>query len=224
LSVATSAPVQVQGLADLPNLEGDTSPPTDGSLAKVIELAAKRDEAPKTKPALKLVKASSLDMEIPEWAWVYAEHGRIPRAALTLFGGRPEAGKSTCARWFAAGWTHGTLPGCFEGKPVDVLYVATEEHWQSIVMPSLVAAGAAMDRIHFIQRGDDPARINSINDEKDLTALLQDNNIQAVFLDPLMGSIAGGADLTRTTRSANTSTRGNASPKPSTGPSSASAT
>ena len=38
----------------------------------------------------------------PKWAWTYDGLGRIQIAALTLFGGRPTAGKSTAARWFAA--------------------------------------------------------------------------------------------------------------------------
>lgn len=146
---------------------------------------------------IQLVKVSNVTTEKPEWAWEFDGKGRILKAAITLFGGRPGAGKSTCARWYAAGWSQGTLPGCFEGQPVNVAYIATEESWNYTVAPSLKAAGADMDRVYFVQDGDDPARIRSITDEATLTELFVANNIRAVFLDPLMGTINGDADINR---------------------------
>ena len=76
-----------------------------------------------------------------------------------------------------------------------MLYIATEEHWQSVVAPSLQAAGADMDRVLFLARGDDPARIKSVDDETELTELLVDNDIRVVCLDPLMSTLTSGADL-----------------------------
>jgi AAA domain len=173
---------------------------TDGSTAlkPVASLDAKPADTPpagQPKPKLRLIKASSIPITLPEWVWAYGDHGRISRSALTLFAGRPGAGKSTCTRWFAAGWSRGTLSGCWEGKPVNVAYVATEEHWQSVVAPSLQAAGADMDRVLFLARGDDPARIKSVDDETELTELLVDNDIRVVCLDPLMSTLTSGADL-----------------------------
>jgi len=146
---------------------------------------------------LELVCADDIEDTIPTWAWGFDGHGRILNAALTLFGGRPEAGKSTTGRWFAAGWTNGTLPGCFEGHPINVAYVATEEAWHHTVKPSLRAADADMKRVFFIRRGGNPARINSLQDEAELIQLFRDKNIRAVFLDPLMGTLNGGVDINR---------------------------
>lgn len=153
------------------------------------------DDAPQK--GIHLVTASNITTEKPEWAWAHGGKGRILKAALTLFGGRPGTGKSTCARWFAAGWSTGTLTGCWEGRPVNVAYIATEEAWHHTVAPSLQAAGADMSRVHFVQDGDEPARIRSITDEATLTDLFTANDIRAVFLDPLMGTITGGADINR---------------------------
>lgn len=156
------------------------------------------DAAPpvtKAKPALRLVKASSVGITLPDWAWECSGSGRIPCAALTLFAGRPAAGKSTAARWFTAGWSRGTLPGQWEGQPVNVAYLATEEHWQSVVTPSLTAASADMDRVYFMQRGDDPATVKAVPDEAALTAAFDDKGIRVVVCDPLMSTLTSGADL-----------------------------
>ncbi|AXQ53086.1 DNA primase/polymerase [Mycobacterium phage Rando14] len=146
---------------------------------------------------LRLVKASSIRSTLPTWAWEYAGAGRILKGGLTLFAGRPAAGKSTTARWFAASWTNGTMPGCWEGKPVNVAYIATEEAWNHTVVPSLKAAGADMDRVFFIQRGDDPARVKAKADEVELTEMFLAADVRAVFLDPLMSTIGGSDDTYR---------------------------
>ena len=70
--------------------------------------------------------------------------GRIQIAALTLFGGRPSAGKSTAARWFAARLSRGELEGCWKGKPQKVAYIAAEETAKYVLKPALRAAGADM--------------------------------------------------------------------------------
>ena len=56
---------------------------TDGALA----LHAVRDDepaaaVPKTKPALRLIKASSIPITLVDWVWEYGGSGRISRAAL----------------------------------------------------------------------------------------------------------------------------------------------
>lgn len=144
------------------------------------------------------VKASTLRTRAAEWAWEYDGGGRIPRTALTLFAGRPAAGKSTTARWFAAGWTRGTLDGCFLGHPINVLYVATEEALEEVVAPSLIAAGADMDRIVVATEKNTPARLKSVEHEEIITQRCVDNNVRAIVLDPLMSTIGGRSDVNRT--------------------------
>lgn len=166
------------------------TPPAAAEVGGTVGEATAGDE-------LRIISASQISTTVPEWAWTFDDEGRIMRAAVTLFGGRPGAGKSTTGRWFAAGWTNGTLPGCWVGQPVNVAYIATEEAWNHTVVPSLQAAGADLDRVKFVQRGDEPARIKSIADETKLTALFRAHEVRAVFLDPLMGTINGGADINR---------------------------
>ncbi|BBY84177.1 hypothetical protein MPUL_53350 [Mycolicibacterium pulveris] len=169
----------------------NANPAAQAAVTAGLELAAE------STAEMRLVKASTVHTRKADWVWEYDGRGRILKAAITLFGGRPAAGKSTAARWFAAGWTQGTLPGCWEGQPVNVAYIATEEAWHYTVAPSLKAAGADMDRVYFIERNGDPARIRSITDEAALAKMFTAKNIRAVFLDPLMGTITGDADINR---------------------------
>lgn len=163
---------------------------SDRELDTLEKAAADISDADPT--ALKFVQADTVHDEIPEWAWEFNHYGRVLKGGLTLFAGRPAAGKSTCARWFAASWTKGGLPGCWEGKPVNVAYVATEEAWSHTVVPSLKAAGADMQRVFFIQRDGEPARITASSEEAELTAGFLANEIRVVVLDPLMSTLGGG--------------------------------
>lgn len=148
---------------------------------------------PAKRGRLTLAWASEIEDTVPTWAWEFDGRGRILNADLTLFAGRPQAGKSTCARWFAAGWTKGTLPGCFEGKPINVAYVAGEEAWQFMVKPSLRAAGADLNRVAWIKNDDnEQADIKAVADEVELTEMFLAGGVRAVFLDPLVSTVVDG--------------------------------
>lgn len=137
--------------------------------------------------------------DTPEWVWSYDGRGRIQRGTFTLFGGRPGAGKSTAARWFVAGFSTGTLDGCFLGRPQNVAYIAAEESGRYVVKPSLRAAGADLNRIYFPTVTSDgrATRLQSVADENELTELLIANNITVVVVDPVMSTIGGGVDIHR---------------------------
>lgn len=144
---------------------------------------------------LDLIPATMIRDTIPAWVWEYDGRGRILKGGVTLFAGRPAAGKSTTARWFAAGWTRGTIGGCWEGKPVNVLYVASEESWQHTVKPSLKAVGADMERVKIVARDGEPARIKSVADELQVLELCRQHDVRAIILDPLMSTLDGRNDI-----------------------------
>lgn len=136
---------------------------------------------------------------IPEWAWEFNGRGRLMRGTLNLFAGRPAAGKSTAARYFAAGYSQGILDGCFYGEPQNVAYIASEESIEYMIKPSLRAVGADMSRIYFpaVEMDGQQVRLLSILDEAALTEDLKAYNVAAVFVDPVMSSIGSTVDINR---------------------------
>ena len=158
----------------------------------------------KPRTSLRLRSYEDIDDDVPTWAWTHGDHGRIPLGALTLFAGRPAAGKSTAARWFAAQVTRGTLPGQWHGTPHSVAYIAAEESLKFSVKPSLRAAGADMKLVKYpelITRTEDidEARVNYIPTSamSMFAKVLRDNDVKLVIVDPLMTMLGGGTDIYR---------------------------
>lgn len=154
-------------------------------------------------------RGGAIPTAAPVWAWHYADKGRIQLGTLALLAGRPGAGKSTAARWFAAHATRGTLGGCWQGKPQHVVYIASEESARYVVAPGLIAAGADMDRIHFpsATRDGEATALLSTLDEAALTAYCVAHHVSLVIVDPLMSTMTSMVDLNK-----NNEIRGQLSP------------
>jgi hypothetical protein len=146
-----------------------------------------------------LKRMSSVKMRVPQWVWEYEKVGRIQLRTLAMFAGKPGAGKSTAVRWFAARLSRGELPGVWEDYPMNVAVVMTEEHNEDMIAPSLYAAGADMRRIFYpeITEGGTVGSFASIRDEQRFTEQLLDNEIRAVFIDPVMSTVDGKMDAYR---------------------------
>jgi archaellum biogenesis ATPase FlaH len=147
-----------------------------------------------------LLAAANVADDVPIWAWEYSGKGRVQHGTLALFAGRPGAGKSTAARWFAAGFSTGTLDGCWCGKPQNIAYIApAEESLKYIVKPGLRAAGADLTRIYLpeVWCDDQQVRLQSVADEERLTEEIKANEITVVIVDPLMDTIAATTDIYR---------------------------
>ena len=98
----------------------------DGDAKASSDDADETDDGHAARPRRKLTLISADDIkdDVPDWVWDVDGIGRIRRSTLTLFAGRPGAGKSTAARWFAARWSRGDLEGIWHGKPQKVAYMA----------------------------------------------------------------------------------------------------
>ena len=144
-------------------------------------------------------RASSVKKRVPQWVWRQGDQGRIQLGTVSMFAGKPAAGKSTASRWFASQITRGTLPGIWEGVPMNVAMVSVEEQEDTTVVPSLEVSGADLDRV-FLPRITEAGRegvFGSIRDEEEFTNLLIENQIRAVFIDPVMSTFGGKADVYR---------------------------
>jgi hypothetical protein len=146
-----------------------------------------------------LRRLSTVKSRVPQWVWTYDDVGRIQLGTLSMFAGKPAAGKSTAVRWFAARLSKGELEGCWHGHPMRVAVMMAEEQLDAIVVPGLQAAGAYMDNIvtpEFTAEGMEEA-FQSITHERALTEQLIDNEIRALFVDPVMTAFSGNADVYR---------------------------
>ena len=151
-------------------------------------------------PSIGTVRGAGVHSRTAEYVWAHGGRGRIQRGTLCLYGGRPGAGKSTCARWAGAGFTRGALEGCWHGRPQNVAYVGSEESLEYTVVPGLRAVGADMGRVFFPDPRDGegrPVRLLSPRDEAALGDWLVDNGVTALVVDPLMSTITGRADINR---------------------------
>jgi putative DNA primase/helicase len=83
------------------------------------------------------------------WAW----KGRLALGYLSLWSGESSLGKSAFACWLIAALTHGQLEGNLEGKPADVLILASEDAREDMWVPRLMAAGADLTRVKFQDHG-----------------------------------------------------------------------
>ena len=93
-----------------------------------------------------LVRASEVTAE--RIRWVHA--GRIPMGAVTIIAGRQGLGKSTYTIAVSAQATRGRLHGDLRGHPADVVYASAEDHRAAVLRPRFEAAGADLDRVHFV--------------------------------------------------------------------------
>ncbi len=161
--------------------------------------AESNDQASEAGRIITLRKASGITDGVPDWAWMLFDKGRLMRGTMNLFGGRPSAGKSTAARFFAAGYSNGTIGGCFEGSPQNVAYIAAEESIKYMVKPSLRAHNADQDRILFpeVYFDGQQIRLQSMRDEQLLLEQLIKHDVSIVFVDPIMSTIGASVDIYR---------------------------
>ena len=155
----------------------------------------------KTGRKISLVPATKIISDKPVWAWEYDGGGRIQLGSFAALAGRPSVGKSTVARWIAAGYSNGMMGGCWYGQPQNVAYLAPyEESLKYTVKPGLAAVGADMDRISFpevIADEDKVVQLRSLLDEKALTEELLAAGVSVVIVDPVMSTIGAKVDIYR---------------------------
>jgi hypothetical protein len=155
-------------------------------------------ERPTPEPAqrkrrLKVRTAADIEPRRTHWLWT----DRLGRGALTLLAGREGIGKSTLAYQLAADLSRGRLQGELFGQPKGVIIVATEDSWEHIIVPRLIAAGADLTRIHQVSvsaaAGFD-AEISLPDDIEALSETITELDVALVLLDPLMSRLDGKLD------------------------------
>lgn len=138
---------------------------------------------------LRLVTASTITIRRPTFLW----DRRLPDSAVSLFAGREGLGKTVLATWLAARVTQGQLTGSRLGRPADIVYVGTEDDRATVLVPRLLAAGADLERAHFV----DLALDGSYSIARDAVALagqLDRIDPGLVIIDPVDAHLGAGVD------------------------------
>lgn len=122
---------------------------------------------------------------------------RIPLSAVTLLAGREGLGKSTLWAYWAAAATHGTLDGHLTGEPTDVVVIANEDTVDQVLTPRLIAAGADLRRVRFVDAvtatGDTSPVVLPL-DTRRLHDAIDEYTARLVIVDPLVSVLDGSLD------------------------------
>ena len=152
-------------------------------------------------PAVRLIRGDAITLEPVRWLWT----GFLPAGMLTILGGAPGCGKTTIALSLAAVVTSGgTWPDSTRcTQPGDVL-VWSGEDANAVTAARLVAAGADMRRVHFIDgiTGSDGEAFDPGRDMALLQATAEGlPDARLLVLDPIVSAVSGdshkGAEVRR---------------------------
>ena len=142
---------------------------------------------------LRMTWASDIQPRPMKWLW----EKRLPSGALALLAGREGLGKSIWTAWLVAQLTQGTLPGEYVGSPRSVIIVATEDSWDHVIVPRLMAAGADLERVARLEAvaaaGFD-STLMLPHDNGELEAVIAENKVALTVLDPLISRLDAKLD------------------------------
>lgn len=144
--------------------------------------------------AVELTPLSAITPLPVYWLW----KGSVPLGALTVTAGREGSGKSQFAAWMTAGVTRGTLAGDLYGQPRPVIVVATEDSYEHVIVPRMIAAGADLSLVYRMRIRD--LELNSATtlslpaDNDKLRKAITQMKVGLVILDPMLSVIGARLD------------------------------
>jgi hypothetical protein len=130
-----------------------------------------------------LIAAADVRMENATFAW----EPYVPLGSTTVVAGLGGLGKSHLTISVVARATRGQLEGDLRGTPVGVVIATAEDALAQTMVPRLVAAGADLDRVSFVNVStgftipDDLGRLEE--------AMIARGDVRMVVLDPLIAFI-----------------------------------
>jgi AAA domain len=174
---------------------------TDENKAKEVPPKDEDTSNAQIKSGLVTICASEVTPKRVDAIWKDANGGiRLARGEHTMIAGDPDLGKSQIAIAMAAGITTGGDWPCGEGRaPLgSVIILAAEDSVEHTIVPRLIAAGADLERVHFVRAavtnaGNGRRTFNFQADLVKLKALIKDiRDVALVIIDPVtayMGKI-----------------------------------
>lgn len=166
----------------------------------LIEAPTAYDDAPAVNKSLVLVRAIDVVMRAKDWLW----DGHLLRGALELLTGIPGLGKSQVqCTYVACATTNKAWPNGARGlaAPVSCIMITAEDALDQDLKPRLIAAGANLERVHFLKciKTDDKNRQFMLSEDLELieAKLKELGDVGLVTIDPITAYM-GKVDTHRT--------------------------
>jgi hypothetical protein len=149
--------------------------------------------APNGHRTVTLIPASGVTVRPVRWVW----DQRLALGTFNLLGGREGVGKSTCGYQLAADLTRGRLKGVYAGQPRAVIVAATEDSREHTIVPRLMAAGADLSKVFFVDVVTAEGTGTTLclpRDLEQLERLSREVGAALLLLDPLMSRLDASLD------------------------------
>jgi putative DNA primase/helicase len=140
------------------------------------------------------VTADALEMRAVEWLWP----DRFALGKIGLIAGLPDMGKGQIAAFIAAAVTNKVALPCGEGTAVQgsVVWFNAEDAQEDTIVPRLVAVGADLKRVHFVnsvRAGGKEKSFSLVTDLQMLRAKIEEiGDVALVIIDPVSAYLGVG--------------------------------
>lgn len=148
-------------------------------------------ESSRPAAGVNLVSAASINPEPIDWLW----EGYLARGKLHILAGAPGTGKTTIAiRMAAIVSSGGKWPDGSRCPPGNVLIWSGEDGVADTLVPRLHAAGADVERCHFISSVRDESGARPFDPAKDFpdlqAAITRNGGASLLICDPVVSAVA----------------------------------
>ena len=148
-----------------------------------------------------LICAKNIDPEPIDWIW----EGYLAKGKLHIIAGKPASGKTTIAIELAAIISRGgNFPDGSISPDGHILFWSTEDSISDVLIPRLMAAGANMERIHFVDKFSQNDISRPFDPSKDMLELEKSakrvGKASLLVLDPIVTAVKGDSHNNSDTR------------------------
>jgi putative DNA primase/helicase len=159
--------------------------------------------APTAPVRVRLKCGAAIPPENVEWRW----KGWLACGKLSLLGGAPGTGKTTIALGLGATITvGGKWPDGSQCDPGNVVIWSGEDEAADTLVPRLVAMGADMRRVFFVESVEDRGESRAFDPAKDVPALeaaiREAGGAAFIIVDPIVSAVAADSHKNGETRRA----------------------
>ncbi len=128
------------------------------------------------------------ERDIRAHQWAHTGYFRVGALNATI--GVGGAGKGAFIAREGAGWTRGTIPGCFYGRPVKVLTIGDEDDADSDLTPRLMAAGGDTSMARYLSY-DQGGGLDLARDLEALSEIIVRGEFRVVYFDAILDHLDG---------------------------------